>query len=215
MKNFIKYNIPEIERIDSSEGRKYRTPGGKEYPSVTTILSSYGDKTYLDRWRESVGNDVADKITKASADRGTLLHDNCERYLKEEPLTFNMFQQSEKEMFDYFLPVLDSIEEIHALETYLWSDKLQCAGSVDLIALREGELRVIDWKNSRRYKSREDIPTYFMQMAAYAAMFFERTGVAIKQLEVVIAVENYGLLCYTENVKDHLPKFISHRKSLL
>jgi genome maintenance exonuclease 1 len=209
----INYNIPKIERVDSPSGRRYATPEGNLYPSVTTILSTYGDKSYLNEWRDAVGHEVADKITKDSADRGTLLHDNCERYLEGKPLTFDMFQQSQKEMFNYFLPVLNSIEEIHAMETYLWSDRLRCAGAVDLIAVREGELRVIDWKNSRRYKSKEDIPTYFMQMAAYAYMFWERTGVLVKTIEVVIAVEDYGLLTYKEPLKEHLEKFIEHRKT--
>lgn len=211
---FIQYDIPRIRRIDGRpEGRLYETPGGNLYPSVTTIVGSIGDKSYLDEWRATVGNDVADKITKDAARRGTFLHSCCENWLQGLPVKFDMFQHIEKEMFGYFLPVLQSIEEVHAMETTLWSDKLRCAGTVDLIAKHKGQMKVLDWKNARRFKSKEDIPNYFAQMAAYAYMFYERTGVAISRIMVVISVEDYGLVTYEEDVRDHLPVFVKARKA--
>lgn len=214
MPNFIQYDIPRIRRIDGRpEGRLYETPGGNLYPSVTTIVGSIGDKSYLDEWRATVGNDVADKITKDAARRGTFLHSCCENWLQGLPVKFDMFQHTEKEMFGYFLPVLQSIEEVHAMETTLWSDKLRCAGTVDLIAKHKGQMKVLDWKNARRFKSKEDIPNYFAQMAAYAYMFYERTGVAISRIMVVISVEDYGLVTYEEDVRDHLPAFVKARKA--
>lgn len=213
MPTFIDYGIPKIKRIDGRpEGRLYETPSGNLYPSVTTVVGSIGDKSYLDEWRAKVGHDVADKITKDASTRGTLLHDRCEKFLLGQPVKFDIFQHIEKEMFGYFLPVLKSIEEIHAMETTLWSDKLRVAGTVDLIARENGVLKVFDWKNSRRFKSREDIPGYFAQMAAYAYLFWERTGVAIRFIKVVIAVEDYGLVVYEEEVKDHLPIFVEARR---
>ena len=210
--NFLNYNIPKIERHDSPSGRRYKTPEGNFYPSVTTIVGSIGDKTYIEEWREKVGAEFADKYTKESADRGTLIHQCCEDYLLGKKPKFDMFQRTESDMFNHLLPILDSIEEVHAMETTLWSDKLKCAGTVDLIAKHHGELKVIDWKNSRRYKDKEDIPGYFAQMAAYSAMFWERTNIPIRKIMVAITVEDYGLLTYEEDVRNHLSVFINARK---
>jgi hypothetical protein len=210
---FIHYDIPSIKRIDGGpQGRLYETPDGKLYPSVTTVVGSIGDKSYLQEWRAKVGDAVADEITQAAARRGTLLHERCEQYLLGQPVKFDMFQHIEKEMFSYLIPVLTSIEEVHAMETTLWSDKIKVAGTVDLIAKQNGELKVVDWKNSRRYNAKADIPGYFAQMAAYAYMFWERTGIAIPKIMVVITVEDYGLVVYEEDVRDHLPVFIDARR---
>ena len=213
MPNFIHYDIPKIKRIDGRpEGRLYETPDGNLYPSVTTVVGSIGDKSYLADWRAKVGDDVANKITQAAAARGTLIHSCCENWLLGQPVKFDIFQHVEKEMFENLLPVLESIETVHAMETTLWSDKIRVAGTVDLIAMHQGKLKVIDWKNSRQFKSREDIPGYFAQMAAYAFMFWERTGVALGDIMVAITVEDYGLVTYEESVRDHLPVFIEARK---
>jgi genome maintenance exonuclease 1 len=213
MPTFIDYGIPKIKRIDGlPQGRLYETPSGVRYPSVTTVVGSIGDKSYLIEWRAKVGDAVANKITQDASRRGTLLHERCENFLLGQPVEFTIYQHIEREMFSYFLPVLKSIEEIHALETTLWSDKIKVAGTVDLIAKHDGVLKVIDWKNARRYKSKEEIPGYFAQMAAYAYMFYERTGVVIPRIMVVITVEDYGLVTYEEDVRDHLPVFLSARK---
>lgn len=211
---FIDHQIPPIKRIDGLPcGRLYEVPNGNRYPSVTNIVGSIGDKSYLQEWRNKVGNEVADKITSDAARRGTFLHSCCENWLQGLPVKFDMFQHTEKEMFSYFLPVLQSIEEVHAMETALWSDKLRCAGTVDLIAKHNGQMKVLDWKNARRFKTKEEIPNYFAQMAAYAYMFYERTGIAISKIMVVISVEDYGLVTYEEDVRDHLPVFVKARKA--
>lgn len=214
MRRFVNYHIPPIKRIDGlPEGRLYETPSGKRYPSVTNIVGSIGDKSYLEEWRNKVGSEVADKITSDAARRGSFIHQCCENYLLGKPNTFNMFQHTERDMFEALLPVLEGIGDVHALETPLWSDKLQCAGTVDLIAVHDGKLKVIDWKNSRRFRDKKDIPGYFAQMAAYAYMFWERTGVAISSIMVAITVEEYGLLCYNEDVREHLKVFHQARQN--
>jgi hypothetical protein len=48
-------------------------------------------------------------------------------------------------------------------------------------------------------------------MAAYAYMFWERTGIPISDMMVAMTVEDYGLLTFDEKVKDHLPVFIQAR----
>ena len=206
--------VPPIERIDSPTGRLYKTPDGNLYPSVSTILSAGTDHSHLDEWRAKVGDKVADEISKKATTRGTLLHENIENRITGKPETFNMFHVEEKQMFKSALPIVDELEEVIALETQLWSDKLRAAGTVDCCARYKGKLRLIDWKTSGRYKSRDEIHSYFLQTACYAYMIYERTGIAVADIMIVILTQDDGLLLFEEKVVDWLPKFIEMRNGL-
>lgn len=209
---FVPQNLPKLERKDTPSGRRYVTPEGEEYPSVTTILSSIPN-IHLEEWKKEVGDDVAKDISERASRKGSLIHDNVERYLKGEAESFNMFQQSEKDQFQNVIPILNEIEEVYCLEDHLWSNVLQVAGTVDCIAKYRGKIRIIDWKTSRRFKSREDISEYFMQTACYAYMYWERTGKVVKDLMIVIMTEDNGLLVFEEKLGDWLKKFIEVRNA--
>lgn len=206
---FHNHNIPRIERIDG-EIRLYKTPEGNLYPSVTTVLSAMGNDS-IQKWRDEVGHDVADKIGNTAARRGTLIHENVENHILGKPLTFTIFNGVELDMFRNLMPTVKQIEEIHCLETTLWSDRLKVAGTVDLICVRNGKLSVLDWKTSGRYKSRDEIHSYFIQCSAYAYMFWERTGVAISDIVIAMTTQDDGVLIFEEKVKDWLPEFIKCR----
>lgn len=199
------------KRIDSPEGRKYQTPDGNSYPSVTSIVGLMtGD--YIREWKEKVGEEVANEISRKAATRGTLIHENCENYLQGKPLTFSIFEQEERKMFESLMPVMESIEEVHAMESMLYSDTLKFAGTVDLIAKINGELCILDWKTSGRYKSSEDIPNYFTQAAAYAYAFWEMTGISVPNIVIAMATEEFGLLLFKEPVIKWIPEFVEIRK---
>ena len=210
MKKFIDNNIPLIQRIATPDGRRYQTPEGKLYPSVTGITGvlgeSEGKPDYIAEWIDRVGKEVADKISNQAATRGTLIHESIEHYLQGQTPKFDMFQQIESAMFKQVLPILSDIDNIHCMETPLWSDKFQMAGTVDLIAEYKDELMVIDWKTASRYKTRDDIQDYFLQTAIYAYMFWERTGKSIKNSMIVMTTPDDGLITYIEPVKNHLSK---------
>lgn len=199
------------KRIDSPSGRKYQTPDGNEYPSVTSIISIMSEE-FIRAWKESVGEATANEISRKAATRGTLIHENCENYLQGKPLTFGMFEQEERKMFENLMPVMDSIEEVHAMESVLYSDTLKFAGTVDLIAKINGELCILDWKTSGRYKSSEDIPNYFTQAAAYAYAFWEMTGITVPNIVIAMTTEEFGLLLFKEPVKKWIPEFVEIRK---
>jgi genome maintenance exonuclease 1 len=61
---------------------------------------------------------------------------------------------------------------------------------VDCIAEFDGKLSVIDFKTARREKDEEHIQHYYMQAAAYAIMFEERTKIPINRLVIAIVVED-------------------------
>ena len=72
----------------------------------------------------------------------------------------------------------------------LFSDHLRIAGRVDCIAEFDGELAVIDFKTSTKPKQESWIENYFVQEAAYAAMYYERCGVEVQKVVTIIAVED-------------------------
>lgn len=187
MKTFIHHDIGELKRITNSDGsRLYETPSGKSYPSVTTVTGLHTAKGIAE-WRKRVGEEQATKISTQAAKRGTKVHQLCEDYLRSGSVEPDIFHA---EMFGSIRPLLDQIDNIHCLETPLWSDFLQVAGTVDCIAEFQGKLSVIDFKTSSKPKDRDDIHNYFMQTSAYAVAFEERTGIPVGRMVIIMAVEN-------------------------
>lgn len=202
----------KIDRDDSGEYRVYKVPNGNSYPSVSTVLGHTSDHTYLDEWREKVGEAVAAAISKDATTRGSLIHENIENKILGKPLTFDMFQQVERDMYKQLLPVLDDVSEVYCVETQLYSDKLQIAGTVDFAGIYKNKLTIIDWKTSSRVKFKSEIQDYFLQCSAYAAMLYERTGLAFGNILIAMTTPDNGLLLFEEKVSDHLEKFIARRK---
>lgn len=205
-RQIIRHQFDDCEQINSPLGRKYKTPNGDLYPSVTTVLSVIGS-VHIEEWKKRVGEGVAKEISSKAAKNGTKLHEACELYLLDKQPTFDFTEVLALDMFKLIKPVIDGIHTVHAIESRLWSDKLQVAGSVDLICEFDGVPTIVDWKSSSRFKSKDEISSYFMQAACYSLMFFERTGVAAKKIKIVMATKDDGLLIFDENVSDWLPKF--------
>ena len=176
---------------NGENGRRYVTPGGAAYASITTILGSIG-KDHLKTWRENVGDAEADRICRHAATRGTAMHEIVERYLDNNPdyfLPSDMPHQ--RALFKSIRPILDShINEVILQECPLYSDTLRTAGRVDLVANYNGTYSIVDFKTSRRRKSAEDISNYFQQATAYAIMFEERRGIKINQIVIIMAVDD-------------------------
>jgi hypothetical protein len=187
MKTFIHHDLPKLERDTSPDGtRVYKTPSGRAYPSVTTVTSLHSAEG-IAKWRARVGAEEANRVSSRASARGTRIHSLCEAYLRNEPCEPDIF---DKELFGSLSQWLGDIDNIHALEDPLYSDFLQVAGTVDCIADFQGKLSVIDFKTASKPKDRDDIYNYFMQTAAYAVAFEERTGIPIGRLVIIMAVEN-------------------------
>ena len=85
-------------------------------------------------------------------------------------------------------PIIDAnLQKVYAMEVPLYSKHLGIAGRVDLVGQWNGQESIIDWKTSRKLKKEEWVSGYYMQAAAYAIMWEERTGRPIKQLVIAIA----------------------------
>lgn len=213
MIKFIHYEIPNIEQINGPSGRLYKTPEGQCYPSVSTVLGALPN-IHIAAWKEKVGEDIARQISRKATDRGTKIHAAAENFLLDREYKWSPFDTVDMLMFMQMKPHLEKFEEVHALEGRLWSDRLRVAGTVDAIAKIEGQMYVVDFKTSGRYKSKEDIHSYFHQTAAYALCFYERTGVVVDKIRIIMTTEDNGVLIFDEPVKPWLKEFIEIRKIL-
>ena len=94
------------------------------------------------------------------------------------------------DMFKALRGCLDeNVDNIRSVEGFLYSNYLRVAGQVDLIAEYKGKLSIIDFKTSKKKKPESWIQGYFLQAAAYAFMFEERTNIRVPQLVVMIGVD--------------------------
>lgn len=209
MKTFINYDWAKLERDTFEDGRRvYVTPDGKKYPSVTSVT---GVNSTFNRnaWIQRVGVEEAERVTNRALSRGTRVHSLCENFLLGNELEIDIFDQ---DMWSTMRPLLDKIDNIHCLETPLYSDFLQTAGTVDCIAEYDGKLSVIDFKTSSKVKDRDDIHNYFEQTAAYSVMFEERTGIPINRLIILMVIDDEAPRVFIEKRDNWIGGF---RKSRL
>ena len=206
MKNFdhVKLNgeLPEITTESIKGKRFYVTPEGNKYPSITTALSDR-NKEGIVKWRESVGNDVANQVMRQAASRGTAVHTLIENYLNNEEL-------SKQDVLPVALFVtmkseLDNINNIRIQEGGLYSDKLGVAGRVDCIAEYKGKISVIDFKTSTKEKKEEWVENYFIQGSAYCEMYEERFLQPIEQVVILIVTEDGAVQTFIKDKRDYLP----------
>lgn len=180
----------EMKQVTKEDGtRRYETPSGQSYPSITTVLSSYNKQGILE-WRKRVGEEEANKISSRASRRGTALHKICEEYLNNSMTQFKWMavMPDTKELFNQVrTPLIENIGKIYCLEKSLYCDTLKIAGQVDCVAEWKGNIAIIDFKTSGKEKKESYIQNYFMQCSGYAEMFEERTGIPVENIVVIIA----------------------------
>ena len=199
--NHIDLDLQPLEREHIDGVRYYKIPDEDELVKMVSITSvtSHFNKEIFVKWRKRVGNEEADKITKAATGRGTDMHTLTEHYLKNEDLP------EVRPISDFLFKIakgkLNKINNIYALEGPLYSKELGIAGTVDCIAEYDGELAIIDFKTSKKPKPRDWIEHYFVQCMAYGCMLYEMKGISIKKLVIIMACENGECVIYEERDK--------------
>lgn len=210
------YEYEDFAQSTTNEdgSRVYVNASGVAYPSATTVLSVLS-RDSIAAWRKRVGEEEANKVSQKATTRGTKIHTLTETYLKnenlEEKITETKASLLDVEMFNKFKTILDPIDNIHCQELALYSDHLRMAGRVDCIAEYEGKRAVIDFKTSNKAKSKSYIKSYFMQAAAYAIMYEERTGIPVPWLVILIAVEDDVPQVFVEKRDDWVKELIRTR----
>ena len=218
----VKCELPKLERETIDGVRYYKVPDDDELlklVSITSVTSHFNKEIFVN-WRKKVGNEEADRITKAATSRGTDMHTLTEHYLLNDDLP--KVQPISDFLFKIAKPKLNLINSIYTLEGSLYSKQLGIAGTVDCIAEYNGELSIIDFKTSKKPKPREWIEHYFVQAMAYGCMFYELTGISIKKLVIIMACENGECIVYEEYDKakyikllgEYIRKFVGDKLEL-
>lgn len=180
----------EMETIEGNSQRLYITPGGN-FPSVTTILSILNDGG-IERWKQRVGEEEANRIVTEAVNRGNSLHDLSEAYLNNQ-LTRDKIKGTGRVLFNRNKKHLDKIELVIATEVPLYSERYKYAGRVDGIVMMDGELCILDHKNSRNpidlnlHWNRKKLYSYQVQCAAYAIALEEMKGLKATQGRLIVA----------------------------
>lgn len=199
-------------------GRRYYVVKEEEkthyLPSVTTILGATSDDTGLQKWRESVGEEKANQISKFSANRGTLMHYHIEMFLtsdlvekkdrllyalketqeyaKREGFTAEELSMGRKLFFNFY--VSESFEKVKGVllhEARLYSLRGGgYAGRVDDIYLDFDDYIVIaDYKSSKKRKKEDWIENYKLQVSAYSIAYWEMFDKVPNRAEIWISNE--------------------------
>ncbi len=200
-------SLPKLTRKTIKGGRRYFTPEGNAYPSITTILSMLSKDSII-KWRKRVGEEEANKISTRAATRGTAVHKLAEDYIDNVPDWNKDVMPNNLASFNDLKSIIDErLDNIWFQEEFLYSDRLECAGQVDCIAEFDGELSIVDFKTSRKPKKEEWITSYFIQASFYAAAFYERTGIPIKQGVILITVDGSEPQVFKIKTFDYLNNF--------
>ena len=210
MFNHIPVEIDQLKRKNTDKGRRYETPSGALYPSVTTILS-HKSKPFIQEWRKRVGAKEADRISRVASVRGTKIHTLCEDALNNKEEDVSKLSLLDQEMYKEFRPLLNDIDNIRCLEATMYSDHLRLGGQADCIAEYKGKLSVIDFKTSKKRKTRSQCYNYFIQCSAYAIMFEERTGIPINNSVILMAQEDDGPVVFTATRDEFVTKLLDAR----
>lgn len=208
----IKTKLPKVKQAHTDEGHFYKA-FNKTYPSITTILHSFPNEG-IEQWKKRTPN--WEDIQNESFEVGTNFHKNIELFLKNR---INLFVENKVyDLFTQLLPELMKIDNIRAQERRLYHGQLGIAGQVDCIAEFEGELSVIDFKNSRKPKKEWMVKKsgYYEQVTAYAKMWEYCTGqkidtgvILISNWDGTTSTHKINIPDYEDNLKYILERYAS------
>lgn len=129
-----------------------------KYPSVTEILKKTQDEKsiqQLERWKQRIGIENAEKISKESLERGIKYDMYIENYYKGIETPLNHLNEYLK-MF-----------KIHSLEQSIISEKYKYYGRYDSVFIYKNNLIINDFKGSEKEKDKSRLYDYPLQIAAY------------------------------------------------
>jgi hypothetical protein len=200
---FVELN-EQIESVETPNGRRYRTPDGV-FPSVTTV-TGWKKRAFFAKWRRDNPEE-----SKRVLSRGTKLHAIIETYLRNSLTPTALAEAtgtSEADLFVSMQEDINRIGKIFAIEVPLWSKKVGLAGRTDCIGEFDGVPSVIDFKSSNYPKSEDAIQDYFMQATAYALMWQDLTGQQLRNIAILIGVEDGGCQVFTADPRDYVEDLV-------
>jgi genome maintenance exonuclease 1 len=212
--NLDLFNTDPIQRIDNEDFiRTYRTINNDIYASVTSMLSLTGNNDFLDYWKQKLarnqqwtntniygkdklskeeltelGERLGSQIAKSSAESGNYMHDTLEQYVLGNELSYN---GDKGFLVENIVPALNEhLGKVHLVEGQLWSDRLEVAGTLDLLGYWKGKLSIIDYKNSLKPRREKYNIRYYIQSCIYAIMVKERYGIWPDYIVILVSIND-------------------------
>lgn len=186
-----------LEQVTKEDGDRYYEDkrNKKKYKSVTTLISWAKPKGTLTQWRNRVGIEEANRITKEASTRGNTVHKFIEEYFANSNFS------NEDIYFQKMLPVLNIITPYLVEKKVHWTNGDRgFAGSVDicgdidtsnLIKRETGRftekniIAVADnktWNSAKYPRARTQggvfyspLISYYLQLSAYCAAINQST----------------------------------------
>ena len=201
----VNLGYKDLKSVTKKSGRKYSTPKG-DYPSITTILGQLS-KAAIMAWRDRIGHEEANKISRQAAGRGTAVHAMCEAYVNNDPDYAKDAMPNILFDFNRIKNILDTrIGIVYGQEVPLYSDHLGVAGRVDCVADYKGKPSIIDFKTSKSKKKESWVQDYFAQATAYSIMWQEMTGESVDQIVILISSMDGTTQEFVKNPVKYVPR---------
>ena len=197
----------------------------KCYPSVTTVLSAKPNYA-LEKWKEKLGEEKAREEAERSAKRGTNVHKMIEIHLLGGRVLADVMwsagvSPNDYELFKQIKKNVNQIQNVRAIEDFLYSDKIKLAGTVDCVGSLEGKISVIDFKTSNKMKQKP-IENHLIQCTAYSLMYEEIYHVKVDQIALMYTCEDGTTQNfyadpddYKEKLTDLVKYFVDNEKRLI
>ena len=177
---------------------------GRCYPGVTTVLSATKPqeaRDTLQRWRQRVGVDEAQRISGNASSAGTRLHKQIAAYLDGKIVEISADLTG---YWDSIQPLLAQVEEVLLVEGAVWHEA-GFVGFPDALVMIGGELHLCDWKTAQRPKQPQWLGDYFLQIAAYraaATQVYADLGLEIEKGLVAIALADQPAQLFEVSLAD-------------
>ena len=213
--------LPEFQAAEIKVNSRGYTINGQKYARVTSALGiinkpglvGWARKSVLEKAREVIKRlaksslpidadavllelESAGSERDAAATLGAAVHTLIQQLLTEgalvdlPPALAPMIHAAAGFLREY------QIQPIHT-EFTVWDEARHVAGTIDGVGLQRGKVVIWDWKTGRSL-----YPETALQLAAYATLFRETTGVAVQEAWAVRLPKNEGETFEARRVAD-------------
>lgn len=190
------------------------------YLSPSRLLREMQDDSWVEAWRARVGPATADRILHEAIERGTAMHAAIEAMLAGEPIP--------ETPHTHFTRVCSIIEQIEPLlfEKMLYDNIFKITGRCDMVGWHDGCLSVIDFKTSRKPKTKNELYErgYVHQITLYAIMLRSMIGIWIGKGVIINVPDDYNeclpekpqvfIFDLARHVRETLEMLHQHRKGV-
>lgn len=194
------FDYPSRWKHFYSGGLRWYQIGDHAAPGVTSVLAHTKDDTGLKAWRNRVGDEEADRVTKESTWIGTYMHHCIECAVKREtpkPPKDELQQLGARMAGEIIARGLRQVSEVWSVEATLFYPRLY-AGTTDMVGVWNGKEAIIDFKSANKPKSEKHghLDDYFCQAAAYAMAHNRLFGTNIETAVIFMCTRDLVFLDY-------------------